>query len=339
MTKTQTSPSATCPAQPLLQSQYWELVPAPINFSTSSKIFKIDGRFTTSTEEGSRNITQAPIDQLEKVLHAFEASAANFANIMIHEARVRQNYMNEIKKLSEGIRSAVKTRKISYMDAVKYAKELDQGLDDILKLTEQHFANTTEHGAKAAHSARDNQLANSRKQSTNIGRLSAEAMKEKSPTFHELIERKVKQLFPKNTFEQLNFKQRTVVFNEIIAGSGRPRPVMTKVVLPTLKYGGRALIVVSLGIAVHNIVVADNKIKQTIKEGTVLGGGIAGGVAGGAVASILLGSNPVGWAVLIVGGGLVLVGGIAGALLADKATEEFDSELEEVSRWMEALAS
>ena len=114
---------------------------------------------------------------------------------------------------------------------------------------------------------------------------------------------------------------------------------MTNIVLPTLKYGGRALIVVSLGIAIHNIVVADNKIKQTIKEGTVIGGGIAGGVAGGAVASILLGSNPVGWAVLIVGGGLVLVGGIAGALLADKATEEFDSELEEVSRWMEALAS
>ena len=47
--------------------------------------------------KGTRNTGQAPLDQLEKALHAFEASAANFANIMIHEARVRQNYMSEIR--------------------------------------------------------------------------------------------------------------------------------------------------------------------------------------------------------------------------------------------------
>ena len=111
------------------------------------------------------------------------------------------------------------------MDAVKYARELDEGLDDILKLTEKNFATTTERGAKTAHSMRDRQLAASRNQSTDIGRLSAEAMKEKSPTFQELIERKVRQLFPKQTFEQLNFKQRTVVFSQklllVLAGQDR----------------------------------------------------------------------------------------------------------------------
>jgi hypothetical protein len=338
MTGTKRNLKNICPAQPLLQTQYWQPVPSPINFSTT-RVFKIDSQFRSATEEGNNNTVKAPVDQLEKVLHAFEASAANFANIVIHEARVRQNYMKEIKKLSDEIRAAVRAQKISYLDGIKYAKELNENLDDILKLVGQRFANASEKGAELAHNARDSQLAASRKQSTDIGRLSAEAMKEKSPTFQELIERKVGQLFPKEKFEQLNFKQRTVVFNEIIAGAGRPRPMMTKVVLPSLRYGGRALLVISLGIAVHNIVVADNKIKQTIKEGTVLGGGIAGGAAGGAVAAILLGSNPVGWTVLVVGGGLVLVGGIVGSLLADKATEEFDQELDEVSRWMNALGN
>ncbi len=70
--------------------------------------------------------------------------------------------------------------------------------------------------------------------------------------------------------------------------------------------------VVTLGIAVYNVAVAEDKGKAVAHEGVVLGGGFAGGAAGGALAGLACGP---GAPVCVTLG--VFVGGALGAMGAD----------------------
>ncbi len=45
---------------------------------------------------------------------------------------------------------------------------------------------------------------------------------------------------------------------------------------------GRGLWVVTIGVAVYNIAIAEDKVTATAKEGVIMDGGFAGGAAGGA---------------------------------------------------------
>ena len=79
---------------------------------------------------------------------------------------------------------------------------------------------------------------------------------------------------------------------------------------------GRALLIVTLAVAVYNVIEAEDKERQALKEGATLGGGVAGGIAGGA-AVFAIASNPAGWVV----GLATLVGA---ALTGVGASEVFD---------------
>ncbi|BBA32787.1 uncharacterized protein sS8_0822 [Methylocaldum marinum] len=70
--------------------------------------------------------------------------------------------------------------------------------------------------------------------------------------------------------------------------------------------------VVTIGVAVYNIALAEEKAKATAREGVIIGGGLAGGAAGGAVAGLVCGP---GAPVCVTVG--VFVGGALGALGAD----------------------
>jgi hypothetical protein len=75
---------------------------------------------------------------------------------------------------------------------------------------------------------------------------------------------------------------------------------------------GQGFLVVTIGVAVYNIALAEDKVKATAREGVIIGGGFAGGAAGGAVAGLACGP---GAPICITVG--VFVGGALGALGAD----------------------
>nr|MDC2855380.1 hypothetical protein [Ningiella sp. W23] len=105
--------------------------------------------------------------------------------------------------------------------------------------------------------------------------------------------------------------QKNQVYLEIIESSGRPRPAVNSAAQKYTKLG-RGLLLVTLGVAVYNIAVADDKAKATAREGVVIGGGFAGGAAGGVLAGLACGP---GAPVCVTVG--VFVGGALGALGAD----------------------
>jgi hypothetical protein len=91
---------------------------------------------------------------------------------------------------------------------------------------------------------------------------------------------------------------------------------------------GKLGILITAALATYQILNAENKIKETARQGLIVGGGAAGGILAGLGVSALCGPGaPIcAFAVVIVG---TIVGGVAGGTVADS----FDEELEEFSHW------
>jgi hypothetical protein len=85
---------------------------------------------------------------------------------------------------------------------------------------------------------------------------------------------------------------------------------------------------VTAALATYQILNAENKIKETARQGLIVGGGAAGGLLAGLGVSALCGPGaPIcAFAVVIVG---TIAGGVAGGTVADS----LDEELEEFSHW------
>ena len=93
------------------------------------------------------------------------------------------------------------------------------------------------------------------------------------------------------------------------------------------KWGGRALLVVSFAYAGYEIYNAENKEKETYRQGITIGAGGAGG-AGGAVAGAICGPGSP-----ICSGVGILIGGAIGGYGAYKLVEAFGKELEVFTVW------
>ena len=88
------------------------------------------------------------------------------------------------------------------------------------------------------------------------------------------------------------------------------------------------MIVVTIAYAAYEISNADNKAKETIKQGASIGGGIAGTALAGLAVSAVCGPGAPVCAIA-----LLIAGGIAGGLAASAVTDYFDDELEEFTKW------
>ncbi|WP_128083092.1 hypothetical protein [Collimonas arenae] len=80
--------------------------------------------------------------------------------------------------------------------------------------------------------------------------------------------------------------------------------------------------------AVHSIAVADNKQKESIRQGAIITGGVAEGSLAGLAVSTLSGSGAPFCPVAVVLAASIVVG-----YAAEKTTDAFDDELEEFTRW------
>ncbi|KZL18408.1 hypothetical protein PsAD2_02592 [Pseudovibrio axinellae] len=239
----------------------------------------------TSASLYPQNLQGSDNRGLEQALHALESAALNFALRFIGDSKVRLDYQRQTAALSQRIRREVLAGKI-----------------------------TAQQGAKTANSIRNEILKASRFRTSDIGLAFAEAHKKTGLSFDDLLAKYSGKKFGK-TFSSLSKAQQNEVFLELVDSAGRNSEKHTKAVARNLRFG-RALVVVSITISILNIIAAEDKLKATAKEGTVLGGGFAGGAAGGAAAGLLCGP---GAPVCVTVG--VVVGGVLGALGADYVFE------------------
>jgi hypothetical protein len=219
---------------------------------------------------------------LELSLTFLETEAFNFGKRFIQDSKVRQNYLNVVKRFSNEALDAVARGEISAYEAMTHT-----------------------------HAMRNEILELSRLKSSDLGRAQAEALKATGVTLESLMEKYAQKIYGK-AFAQLSEAERGTVYLAIVESSGRANP---RVSLRARRLGmvGKAFWVFTAAVAIYNIATAENKVQATVREGVTIGGGMAGGAAGGAAAGLLCGPG----APVCVAIG-VFVGGALGAFGADK---------------------
>lgn len=218
---------------------------------------------------------------LEGSLSQMESVALNFAHKFINDGKVRASYINQTRRLAQEYRAKVSSGAMAAEEAAKQV----QGIRN--QILEAHRLRTSD-----------------------IGKAMAVQLKKTGLTLPELTDKYAQSMFDK-PFANLSIENQNRVYLEIIDSSGRPRPSMNAAASKYSKLG-RGLLVVTVGIAVYNIAVAEDKLTATAREGVIIGGGFAGGAVGGAAAGLACGP---GAPVCVTIG--VFVGGALGALGAD----------------------
>lgn len=230
---------------------------------------------------GQKSANTHDLTALNAALTSMKATAGNFAVRFINDAQVRKQYVEAVDAYAN-----------------KVLKEVASG------------QLTPEQGAKSANSMRNQIMEAARLRTSDVGKARAKDLKPTGLTLDDLKEKYSKKLFGKN-FSSLAQTEKNLVALEIVKASGRANPQVTAGSRALGKLG-KGLGVLSLGVAVYNVSVAEDKAEAVAKEGVSFGGGIVGGAAGGAAAGLLFG--PAAPVAVPIG---VFVGGVLGALGAE----------------------
>jgi hypothetical protein len=222
---------------------------------------------------------------LETSLGLLKNEFANFGGRFIQDGAVRQGYMRQTAELANAMREEVRSGRLTPAQAAEEANKIRNAILDA-----------------------------SRIKSSDIGRAVAEAEKWTGKTLRELEAKYARKLYQR-PFSTLSQMEKNKVWLEIVESSGRSRP---KINLQAARWSklGRGLVFVSAGIAVHNVLTAEEPMRQAAKESTTLGVGIAGGALAGALAPHNLLCGP---AAPVCVGVSVFVGGALAAFGADLA--------------------
>ncbi len=216
----------------------------------------------------------------EEAIRQLEVTALNIAYQANNIASVRSAYTRRAQEISSSLRAAYRNGEMSAKAAAQAAQEMRNMLLDL-----------------------------QRQRSTALGRALAERIKAKGIPLDALLDGKAQRLFGR-PFAELQGAERTTAYLEVVESAGRANP---KYVTQAARVGaaGRALFLLSVGLAAYNIANAEDRAWQAGREGAGMGGGLGGSIAAGAVAGVWFG--PVG---IAIG---AFVGGVAGALMADQA--------------------
>ncbi|VVO40524.1 hypothetical protein [Pseudomonas fluorescens] len=236
-------------------------------------------------------------DVLEKTLESFEGAALKFSSDFISDAKQRDNYNHNVKRIKAEVLAQVKSGKVSVKEAAEFCYEMRN------KIMAEVRAKTSVHGLAVA-----------------------EKKKMVSPSLEKLIDDKALGKFGKK-FGELSAQQKNAIHYEIIESSARPH-AKYNVLNKTLKITGKVLIVVTIAYAAYDIVSAENKAKAAIKQGVTIGGGVVGTIAASAAVSTVCGP---GAPVCTIA--LMLAGGFAGGWIASGFMESMDDEIEEFTKW------
>lgn len=245
--------------------------------SFAVKVIATKSDWSTITKDTTP--AQFTSDQISAALHLFQLEVDGFARTMIHDPKMRLDYVKKSTEAAREILEKVKARQITPYEA---ALTINAMRNQLMEMT--------------------------RAQLSDLGLAISESMKKSGKLMAELQDEYARRLFQRS-FESLTQAEKEAVWTEIVHAAGRPRKKMTA---GAKKFGvaGRALLIASLAIAVYNIIEAEDKKRQTVKEGVTLGAGVAGGAAGGVAAAFIV-SSPPGWVVgiaMFVGAALLGVG-------------------------------
>lgn len=215
-----------------------------------------------------------------------QAEGILFANRYINDAKVRQNYIRLTSQASLEMRQKIALNQMTPAQAADQANKM-----------------------------RNEIMMRARKMSSDIGLAKAQKLKSTPKTLDALTQHYAHKKF-QTAFDQLPETKRNAVYLEIVESSGRPNAKINASVVRSLRYA-RALGVATAGVAIYNVVQAEDKPKAIVKEGAILGTGFASGAVGGAAVGLLCGP---GAPVCVTIG--VFIGGALGVIGADYAIEK-----------------
>lgn len=173
---------------------------------------------------------------LHQALESLEGAALKFSADVISDAKQRDNYNQNVKRVKGEVLAQVKAGSISVKDAAEFCYEARN------KIMAEVRAKTSVHGLAVA-----------------------EARKKVSPSLEKLLDEKSISKFGEK-FAALDTKRKKVMHYEIVESSARPDATfntMNKV----LRVSGKVLIVVTIAYASYEIANAENKYKEAIKQG------------------------------------------------------------------------
>ncbi|MBD2791585.1 hypothetical protein ID852_19325 [Xenorhabdus sp. 42] len=251
----------------------------------------IEGTFAGTQEH--------PIDDLilDKAVAALEGTALKFSTDAISDAKARQSYASNIKRVTSEVKQMVNAKTISVKEGAEFCYEM-----------------------------RNQIMAEHRKFTSAQGLAVAENHKKTPPSLDDLLNKYSQKKFSKG-FINLTPDQKNAVYYEIIESSARDNPRYTTA-NKRLKVIGKVGIIMTAILATHEILNAENKPKEAIKQGIQIGGGVAGGSLAGLSVSAVCGPGAPVCAIA-----LVLLGGIAGGIAGSVVADALDDEIEEFTRW------
>ncbi|HCG37459.1 hypothetical protein ACIGBJ_24580 [Stutzerimonas stutzeri] len=238
-----------------------------------------------------------PRSPLDEALASMEGAATRFSLDAISDAQTRASYAANIKRMSAQVRADVAAGRISSQVGVEFCHEMRN------KIMVEH-----------------------RKITSVTGLAKAQQHKKTPLTLPRLFEKYATSKFGK-PYETLTNEQKRQIHYEVIESSGRDNAKFTKG-SDRLRIMGKVGILVTAAFATYEILNADNKVKETARQGMIIGGGAAGGFLAGLGVSLVCGPGAPFCAIAMVLAGSA-AGGIAGSLAADA----LDDELEEFSKW------
>ncbi|WP_325919763.1 hypothetical protein [Pseudomonas frederiksbergensis] len=240
-----------------------------------------------------------PLDDevLEKALESFEGAALKFSSDFIDDAKQRDNYNRNVKRVRAEVLLQVRSGKVSVKEAAEFCYEM-----------------------------RNKIMAEVRNKTSVHGKAIAEKKKIISPSLEKLLDERAVKKFGKS-FMALGAEQKNSMYYEIVESSARPNAGFNTL-NKALRVSGKVLIIVTVAYAAYEIANAENKQKEAIKQGVIVGGGAAGAALASLAVSTVCGPGAPFCAV-----GLMLAAGIASGWAASTFAEAYDDEIEEFSKW------
>ncbi|PWE45198.1 hypothetical protein C9I50_04290 [Pseudomonas prosekii] len=234
---------------------------------------------------------------LDRALELMEGTALRFSLDAIHDEKVRANYLKNIKRIAQQTLTDVTAGKITAREGVDFSNQVRN------KIMMEHRAFTSAQGLAVV-----------------------QKKKADGRTVQSLLDRYSKNLF-KKSYESLTPAEQSKVHYTILEAAGRDDSRFTSGT-KKMRLMGKLGILVTAALASYQILNAENKTKETARQGIIIGSGAVGGLLAGLGVSAFCGPGAPICAFVVV-----IVGTIAGGVAGEVVTDSLDEELEEFSHW------
>lgn len=253
-------------------------------------VLHVEGNYPVNQNYELSGVLQSAID-------GFEGAAFKFSLDGISDAAERQKYRSNIQRVSRVMLDEVHNGRASVTEAVE-----------------------------TMHRMRNQIMLETRAVTSVQGLAVAEWKKPAGYTLESLRDRYSVHTF-KKPYTGLSDIERQKINYTIIESAGRDNARFT-IGSKVMQIVSKVALLATAAWATYSVMTADNKFKELLSQGAILGGSAGGGMLGGLGASAVCGPGMPVCAIAFV-----LIGSVTGAVLAEKAVDSLDEELEEFTRW------